>query len=180
MGVFRPSYGNLAAQIMATDGTPLLLMSATCRPIAIQEILLSLKIPRPNITILQGELTRPELRLIRIQLKHPLKSAKDLLDFFALKSDIPDNNLTPMLIYSATQDSTRTVLKVLNIARGTPGDVMNGNSLFANRYTATTGPKDKIKRADDYAKGLFPLMSCTQALGLGQNWTRVRMVFVMG
>lgn len=165
---------------MATNNVPLLLMSATCRPVAIEQILLSLKIPRSKIELLQGELTRPEIRVIRIYLKHPLKTAEDLLNFFCLKSEIADEKLPPMLIYSGTQDATMTVLKVLNRARGTPEDAMNGNSGFANRYTATTGPKDKCKRATDYANGLLPVMSCTQALGLGQNWTRVRIVFVMG
>lgn len=85
-----------------------------------------------------------------------------------------------MLIYSATQNATLTVLEVANTARDTVDDIYNGNSLFGNRFTSVTGSKDKIKRAADYSQGVFPLMSCTQALGLGQNWTRVRVVFVMG
>jgi hypothetical protein len=43
-GIFRPSYGNLCERLMATNGTPLLMMSATCRPIVIEKIIGSLKL----------------------------------------------------------------------------------------------------------------------------------------
>ncbi|KAA1136706.1 ATP-dependent DNA helicase sgs1 [Puccinia graminis f. sp. tritici] len=47
-GCFRVSYGKPATRLMATNGTPLLMMSATCRPIAIKRILGSLKL-NPNM-----------------------------------------------------------------------------------------------------------------------------------
>ncbi|KNE89506.1 hypothetical protein PSTG_17035 [Puccinia striiformis f. sp. tritici PST-78] len=60
-GIFRPSYGDLGARLLAAHGVPILLMSATCRPIAIDKILCSLKITPDNITLIKGELTRPEI-----------------------------------------------------------------------------------------------------------------------
>ncbi|OAV97620.1 hypothetical protein PTTG_01926 [Puccinia triticina 1-1 BBBD Race 1] len=42
-GIFRPSYGDLGARLLATYGVPILLLSATCRPVAIEKILNSLK-----------------------------------------------------------------------------------------------------------------------------------------
>ncbi|OAV87062.1 hypothetical protein PTTG_10349, partial [Puccinia triticina 1-1 BBBD Race 1] len=43
LSIFRPGYGNMGAKLMAI-GAPILLMSATCRPQAIDSILVSLKI----------------------------------------------------------------------------------------------------------------------------------------
>ncbi|POW02979.1 hypothetical protein PSTT_11419 [Puccinia striiformis] len=65
-GIFRPSYGDLGARLLAAHGVPILLLSATCRPIAIDKILCSLKITPDNITLIKGELTRPEIRLIQV------------------------------------------------------------------------------------------------------------------
>lgn len=48
------------------------------------------------------------------------------------------------------------------------------------RFHTTTCPSDKIQRARDFDEGKFPIMTCTNALGLGQNWTRVRRVFIVG
>jgi len=64
-GLFRPSYGKLAARLMATNGTPLLLMSATCRPVAIRSILESLKLTEEMVDFVRAELTRTEIRLLR-------------------------------------------------------------------------------------------------------------------
>ncbi|KAA1077087.1 hypothetical protein PGTUg99_003960 [Puccinia graminis f. sp. tritici] len=47
--VFRPSYGELAAQLNATEGVPLLLLSATCRPKAVSSILKNLKLSEDNV-----------------------------------------------------------------------------------------------------------------------------------
>jgi superfamily II DNA helicase RecQ len=65
-------------------------------------------------------------------------------------------------------------------ARETPGGAWVANSTFARRFHSCTGKKDKIKCVDDLANGKFPLISCTMALGLGQNWKRVRSVAHMG
>lgn len=63
-GRFRPSYGHLGTRLLPTDDVPLLLMSATCRPVAIQAIMVSLKLTENNLVILRGELTRPEICFI--------------------------------------------------------------------------------------------------------------------
>lgn len=179
-GFFRPSYGKLGSRLMATDCSPILLMSATCRPVAIQAILESLKLSSSNIKILRGELTRPEIRLIRVPMQRPLSSAEDLLRVIPKKLDVCDSEVAQMLVYSQTQNNTLTALRKLNKARGTPEDADNGNSTYARRFHAATGPEDKKARVDDYTEGKFRVMSCTMALGMGQNWNCCRQVIVMG
>ncbi|PLW13207.1 hypothetical protein PCANC_20625 [Puccinia coronata f. sp. avenae] len=63
-GVFRPSYGNLGAHLLFRNNKPILLLSATCRPVAVAAISQSLKLDEDSLDILQGELTRPEIRII--------------------------------------------------------------------------------------------------------------------
>lgn len=84
------------------------------------------------------------------------------------------------MIYSTSQNATWTTLTVCNRARGTPNDRVNGKSTFAARYHAATGAKDKIQRAKDFSLGLVSVLCCTMALGLGQNWSRVRRVIHLG
>lgn len=179
-GFFRPSYGQLGPRFLATDNAPILLMSATCRPIAIEGILASLKLTRSNITFKQGELTRPEIRLIRVYLQKPVSSCEDLLRVIPSRKDVPDKDLAQMLVYSGTQNDTLASLRMIHKARGTPQDSENGRSPFAQRFHACTGPKDKKDRIDDYADGKFRCMACTMALGMGQNWSCCRWVIVLG
>ncbi|POW05827.1 hypothetical protein PSTT_09406 [Puccinia striiformis] len=54
-GVFRPSYGDLGARLLAAHGVPILLLSATC-PIAIDKILASLRILPEDMTIIRVNL----------------------------------------------------------------------------------------------------------------------------
>lgn len=180
IGIFRPSYGDLGDALMATDDSPLLLMSATCRPVAVDAILISLKIKHKNMTFIRGELTRPEIRIIRIYLTKPLTSAEDLARLFGPKTDVSDEETTPTLIYSGTQNNTYNVMEAVCKARGDPDDAYNGNSKFIRRFHAVTGEDDKVTRVDEYAAGKYPVISCTSALGLGTNWKRVRTVVVMG
>ncbi|EFP89955.1 uncharacterized protein PGTG_16243 [Puccinia graminis f. sp. tritici CRL 75-36-700-3] len=64
--VYEPSYGNLGGHLMTRNNMPILLMSATCRPVAIKAIRKSLKLPEETLWMLRGELTRPEIRFIRV------------------------------------------------------------------------------------------------------------------
>ncbi|KAH9811392.1 hypothetical protein DFH28DRAFT_900968 [Melampsora americana] len=105
---------------------------------------------------------------------------EDLLDLFTLKTEIPDNQLPPTLFYSNSRKSTMTVLKQLNHARGVPRGEYNPKSTFGRRFHSNTGPTDKTANISDYAKSVYPNIACTLALGLGQNWTRVRRVYQMG
>lgn len=82
IGVFRPSYGNLYGRFLVTNHAPILLMSATCRPKALDAIKKNLRLGDHNLRLLTAELVRTEIRLIRMSSKHPLKSAKDLRFFF--------------------------------------------------------------------------------------------------
>lgn len=179
-GCFRPSYGHLGTRLLPTDDVPSLMMSATCRPIAIQAIMVSLKLTENNLNILRGELTRPEIRFIRVYMDCPLASAQDLLRIIPHASDVSHSQYPQALVYSGTQNHTLTVLKILHKARGTPQGAKNGLSSFARRFHAATGPIDKLSRINDFASGLFLVLACTLALGMGQNWSCVREVIIMG
>ncbi|PLW24715.1 hypothetical protein PCANC_27532 [Puccinia coronata f. sp. avenae] len=157
-GVFRPSYGKLGIHLLARESVPLLLMSATCRPVAVREIKKSLKIDTSNLVMLHGELTRPEICIIRVTMRCSLGSANDLLSIYPPKTQTPDNLL----------------------ARQSPELVRSATSTFARRFHSCTGKSDKIKAVQDFADGIFPVCSCTMAFGMGQNWSRVRSVVHMG
>lgn len=165
---------------MATDNVPMLLMSATCRPQAVSAILASLSITKSHITMIQGELVRPELRFIRIYLNHTLESAEDLNLIIAHKSIVSNENLPPMIIYSGTRNATMNVMEQVCKARGVPNDASNGDNDCIRRYHSVTSENDKLKNAKEYGEGKFPILSATSALGLGQNWPRVRIVVIMG
>ncbi|KAH9806823.1 hypothetical protein DFH28DRAFT_919178 [Melampsora americana] len=104
----------------------------------------------------------------------------DLKNQFALKTEVSNNQIPPTLIYTNTRKKTMTALKVLNTARGVSKGEFNPKSPFARRFHSNTGPTDKTTAIADYAKGVYPVITCTLALGLGQNWTRVRQVIQMG
>ncbi|KAA1129738.1 ATP-dependent DNA helicase sgs1 [Puccinia graminis f. sp. tritici] len=178
-GVFRPGYGELAARLMATNGTPLLMMSATCRPIAINSILESFKLTRQMVTFVEAELTRPEIRMLRIDMQKSLASSEDLADLYSTQEQTPDNEIIPTLIYSTTRNLTGQVLDVVNDAREANQED-DPFSTFARRYHSITGDMDKSDVTGDFTKGIFPVVSSTMALGLGQNWKRVRCVIHMG
>jgi len=38
IGIFRPSYGKIGKHLIAQDVVPILLLSATCRPVAVSAI----------------------------------------------------------------------------------------------------------------------------------------------
>ncbi|KAH9460361.1 hypothetical protein MJO29_004358 [Puccinia striiformis f. sp. tritici] len=179
-GIFRPSYGNLAGHLLARNSVPLLLMSATCPPKAVRAIQKNLKLNPGNLSILHGGLTRPEIRIVRVVMSESLTSCKDLLRVIPTAVDMPSSKLAPTLIYSGTRRKTGEVLEVLARARGTPNEASVARSSFARRYHACTGEKDKLRVVEDFADRKFPMCSCTMALGLGQNWTRVRSVIHMG
>ena len=67
---------------MATNGVPILLLSATCQPIAIQSILCSLKLKEDNIKIICGELIWKEITIVCTQMASSLASCDDLLNIY--------------------------------------------------------------------------------------------------
>ncbi|OAV92517.1 hypothetical protein PTTG_27626 [Puccinia triticina 1-1 BBBD Race 1] len=81
-----------------------------------------------------------------------LKSAKDLLQMFPGKAEVGTKDMVPTLIYSGTRNATLQVMKVM----------------------------DKLDTISGYERGDFSSVSCTMALGMGQNWKRVRRVITMG
>ncbi|PLW33268.1 hypothetical protein PCASD_09769 [Puccinia coronata f. sp. avenae] len=105
-GIFRPSYGGLGTHLLAREAVPLLLMSATCRPVAVKAIQTSLKLDSSNMTMLKGKLTRPEIRIIRVTMKCSLNSLHDLLLVYPSRSQTPDNRVVPTLIYSGSKRRT--------------------------------------------------------------------------
>ncbi|KAI7936915.1 hypothetical protein MJO28_015814 [Puccinia striiformis f. sp. tritici] len=178
--VYRPSYGKIGPRLLATNGTPVLIQSATCRPLAIKSILESLKILPEDIDILQGELTRPEIRLIRVEMDHSLGSCDDLLAQFADITETSNDELVPMLIYSTTRALTKVVSKVVHEARGIVDGHEDPFSRCCRQFHAVTGDLDKDVAVKEFAEGVYPMISATMALGLGQNWSRVRSVIHMG
>lgn len=177
---FRPSYGNLVERFLATETVPTLLMSATCPPQYYDQILTSLKITEDSIVTHTGELVRPEIRFIQVPIQTGRKSWNLLKLFFPHKDSISNSDLPPTLVYCHTQNDTLIALQSINAARGNVADSRNGLSECVRRFHATTCPLDKLQRAKDFEAGVFPIMTCTNALGLGQNWTRVRRVLIVG
>jgi superfamily II DNA helicase RecQ len=114
--VFCITYRNIGNRVVATNNVPLLLLSATCRPIAAQSITLSLMLQPLDITMLDRDLTRPEIKLIRIPMESTLKSCDDLLRIFAPHSKISAKKTIPTIIYSGTCNLTFQVMKVVNNA----------------------------------------------------------------
>ncbi|EHS64105.1 uncharacterized protein PGTG_20806 [Puccinia graminis f. sp. tritici CRL 75-36-700-3] len=180
IGIFRPSYGDLARHLQCRNNIPILLLSATCRRIAVDAILRSLKLTKDLIKMIYDELTRKEIRIIRINMSYSLKSNLDLLTAFPSIEQTATEDLVPTLIYSGTRARTFTVLEVLDMARKTPDACRNAKNMFARRYHSSTGAKDKEDCVRDFSEGRFPIISATMALGLGQNWKRVRCVIHMG
>ncbi|OAV93804.1 hypothetical protein PTTG_08326 [Puccinia triticina 1-1 BBBD Race 1] len=177
--VFRPLYGDIAARLLGINA-PVLLLSATCRPQAIKGILESLKITEAAINYQKAELSRPEIRIVRVPMKSSLKSCDDLLTLYGPRSCIPDGEIIPTLIYSTTRNLTMQVSKVIHKARRIPGGHGDANSTFARRFHACSGDLSKEETTSKFAAGEFPVISCTMALGLGQNWKRVRAVVHVG
>jgi superfamily II DNA helicase RecQ len=124
-GLFFPSCGKIGLHLQFRNNSPLLLLSATCRPAAIEGIMRCLKLNNQTLDIYQGELTRPEIRIIRITMSNSLASNLDLLNVFATKDEIVDCNIIPTLIYSGRWGRTYTVLEVLDLACGTRGSCNN-------------------------------------------------------
>ncbi|PLW58321.1 hypothetical protein PCANC_00513 [Puccinia coronata f. sp. avenae] len=122
----------------------------------------------------------PEIHIIRVTMRCSLGSANDLLSIYPPKTQTPDDLLVPTLIYSGSRRRTGCVLDVLAQARQSPELVQSATSTFARRFHSCTGESDKIKAVQDFADGIFPVCSCTMALGMGQNWSRVRSVVHMG
>ncbi|EFP91556.2 uncharacterized protein PGTG_17610 [Puccinia graminis f. sp. tritici CRL 75-36-700-3] len=178
--LFRPCYGKLGPHLLFRNNKPVLLLSATCRPVAVEGIMKSLKLNDDNLEILRGELTRPEIRIIRVTMDHSLASTLDLVKLFPSSKDVSDEDLVPTLIYSSSRNRTLTAMDVIDLARETPGAAFDPPSSCIRRFHSCTGEQDKVDCVEDFASGKFPLISCTMALGLGQNWKRVRMVVHMG
>ncbi|KAA1138596.1 ATP-dependent DNA helicase sgs1 [Puccinia graminis f. sp. tritici] len=178
--LFRPCYGKLGPHLLFRNNKPILLLSATCRPVAVDGIMKSLKLNEDTLDILRGELTRPEIRIIRVTMDHSLASTLDLVKLFPSAKDVSDADLVPTLIYSSSRNRTMTAMDVIDLARETPGAAFDPPSTCIRRFHSCTGEQDKVDCVNHFAAGDFPLISCTMALGLGQNWKRVRMVVHMG
>ncbi|POV97186.1 hypothetical protein PSTT_15216 [Puccinia striiformis] len=172
-GIFRPSYGKLGAQLLFRNDKPILLLSATCRPVAIQEILKSLKLSDDSIDLIKGELTRPEIRIIRVPMAKSLASSLDAIKLIPSSRNVADERWSPTLVYSGSRNRTMTLMEVISLGRETPGSADTPDSKCVRRFHSCTGDEDKVTCAADFAAGKFPVISCTMALGLGQNWKRI-------
>jgi superfamily II DNA helicase RecQ len=178
--IFRPAYGHIGTRLMATDNIPLLLLSATCRPEAVAAITTSLMLQPSELSKIDGELTRPEIRFIRIYMDSTLSSCDDLLRIFAPHTTTPAQSAIPTIIYSGTRNRTFQVMKVVNEARHTKWHEYDPHDGFIRRYHAVTGDDEKERAIGDFGQAAVPVISATMALGLGQNLKRVRCVIHMG
>jgi ATP-dependent DNA helicase RecQ len=169
----------MAAQLNATEGVPLLLLSATCRPQEISSILENLQLTEDNVTFVRAELTRPEIRILRLTMKHSLKSGHDIIPVIE-HPETANINVPPTLVYSGQRNATFQIMKNINSARGTPGAEYNPRSSMIRRYHANTGDYAKEDAVKAFTSGKFPYIACTMALGLGQNWKQIRKVIHMG
>ncbi|OAV92051.1 hypothetical protein PTTG_09886 [Puccinia triticina 1-1 BBBD Race 1] len=87
----------------------------------------------------------------------------------------------PLLLLSATcRPQAIKASKVIHEARRIEGGHGDANSTFARRFHACSGDVSKEETTKQFAAGEFPVISCTMALGLGQNWKRVRSVVHVG
>ncbi|KNF03954.1 hypothetical protein PSTG_03039 [Puccinia striiformis f. sp. tritici PST-78] len=178
--IFRPSYGKLGSKLVLTDRAPILLLSATCRPVAVAGILKSLKLTRDSISFSEAELTQPEIRIICVPMESSFRSYNDLGQLFGSQEQTHDSKVVPSLIYSSTRALTMQALKVMKNARGTSGGQNNPSSHFARRFHSCTGDLTKVDVVKDFASDEVAVISCTMALGLGQNWQCVCMVSHFG
>ncbi|PLW10605.1 hypothetical protein PCANC_23140 [Puccinia coronata f. sp. avenae] len=167
--LFRPLYGDIGGQLNATEGVPILMLSATCRPVAIEGILKSLFITEDNIIFVRGELPRPKIRILRVVMKCSLKSNHDLLRVIE-KVETVDKDIAPTLIYAGTRNATLQVMKVVNRSRKTPTAERNPCSSMMHQYHSNTGGYAKVNSINQFTNKKYPYVACTMALGLGQNW----------
>ena len=56
-GIFWTSYGNLGGHLLSCNDAPILILSATCCPVAIEVIKRSLCLDNSDVDIICGELT---------------------------------------------------------------------------------------------------------------------------
>ncbi|KAH9809151.1 P-loop containing nucleoside triphosphate hydrolase protein [Melampsora americana] len=178
-GVFRPSYGELGRSLTSTKA-PVLLLSATCCPVAVKAIKKNLKWRDADVVLLEGELVRQEIRLIRIPLQYSPKLGTDVQHFFAPRSVIPDSMIPQTLLYSNTQNQTLATHQAIHHARETLADRFDGKSLCVRRFHAVTGSKDKVQHLEDYSEGKVAIMACTMAVGMGCDWPHTRRVITVG
>ncbi|KAI7952187.1 hypothetical protein MJO28_007871 [Puccinia striiformis f. sp. tritici] len=172
---FRPGYGKIGPHILFRNDKPLLLLSATCRPVAVEAIKKCLKLNDSALAMLEGELTRPEIRIIRVDMDNSLASTLDLIKAFPSAKDVPDEDMVPTLIYSGSRNRTLTAMEVFDLARETPGACFVPRGKTIRRFHSCTGDQDKKDVVEDFSSAKVPVISCTMALGLGQNWKRDRM-----
>ncbi|KNE88158.1 hypothetical protein PSTG_18447, partial [Puccinia striiformis f. sp. tritici PST-78] len=130
IGIFRPCYGKMGARLLTRNKKPILLMPATCRPVAVAAIMKTLKLEDHNLEMVQGELTRPEIRIIRVPMECSMSSCDDIMSLFAPKAEVPNKSVVPTLIYSGTRNGTKSVMKSIDRARMTPGHSERPNSNF--------------------------------------------------
>jgi superfamily II DNA helicase RecQ len=113
-------------------------------------------------------------------MKCSIQSCDNLLQIYGAQSITPNDQMVPSLIYSGTRVRTLQVLEVLDQARETLNKNKDPQNTFARRFHACTGDDDKTDVINDFAAGKVPVLSCTLALGMGQNWKLVRQIVHIG
>ncbi|PLW58263.1 hypothetical protein PCANC_00917 [Puccinia coronata f. sp. avenae] len=109
-----------------------------------------------------------------------LKSADNLLRIFAPHTYTPAEQMVSTLIYSGSRNGTLQVMKVVNEARKTRLHEYEPEDKFIRHFHSCTEDNDKRLNMEDYMEGVFPVVSTSMVLGLGQNLKRVRCIIHMG
>ena len=71
-------------------------------------------------------------------------------------------------------------MNTLDVACGTPRDLLWPNSMCVRWFHLVTGKKDTVKVVEDFASKVFLVILCTMVLAMGQNWSRVCRVMRIG
>lgn len=130
---------------------------------------------------IQGELPWTEIHILRINIKNSLDSSDDLSNLYSAQKQTPYSEIVPKLIYETTRNLTKQVLDVIKLAHDSKKGHTKPFSTFVQWYHSFTGNLDSKEDITGYfTKGIFPIVSATMALGLGQNWKRIQFFMHLG
>ncbi|KNZ56096.1 hypothetical protein VP01_249g11 [Puccinia sorghi] len=150
------------------DGTPLLFdvcnLSSNCNK---ENLRIVEAYQNEMAEFIQGELPWTEIHILRINIKNSLDSSDDLSNLYSAQKQTPYSEIVPKLIYETTRNLTKQVLDVLKLAH----DSKKGHTKPFSTFEDITGY---------FTKGIFPIVSATMALGLGQNWKRIQFFMHLG
>jgi hypothetical protein len=123
--------------------------------VAIKSILENLNITKDNITFVRAELTRPEIRILRLTMLHCLELDHDLIPIIE-QQVTHSKDIAPMLNYLGQRNATLQVMKNVSKSHGTPGAEYNPWSSMILCYHTNTGNYAKGGQSKPLPVGSFP------------------------